>query len=382
MEKSSNMISILGGDLQSSLGNASKRLKHLRDGSAHIETKRVEIFSEKHTYPYYAFDAQYKLKTHADPIPQLLLMIRKLIARLNITEEQLSRCGLFLGCSSNDLSLAHPLWLAHSDTYKFENKRLGNGNFAAKIQSALKLHSVSLTYNTACTSSANACIDAAMMLEAKVIDYALVVGMEMFADISFEGFTSMQLLSKSEVRPFSQDREGMVLGESLSAVFFTNQSEVETAWQFCGGDTACEIDSITGAKSDGSGIAKVIQQALKKSGKLASEITAIKAHGTASLSGDIAELAAIKSAFSLVPPFFSFKPYIGHTLGSCGVSELVLMMQVIDNGFLPATLNAQNSIDEFTAPSTRLTDCTSGTFLLNYFGFGGNNCALILKKEG
>jgi len=82
-----------------------------------------------------------------------------------------------------------------------------------------------------------------------------------------------------------------------------------------------------------------------------------------------------------VPPYLSLKPYIGHTLGGCGTAELLLMMQCVDGGFLPASLQCDTPEDPELAPIAEAMPVASGTFLMNYFGFGGNNTSFVIRKE-
>ena len=90
----------------------------------------------------------------------------------------------------------------------------------------------------------------------------------------------------------------------------------------------------------------------------------------------------MKKVFKTRPDFFSLKPYIGHTLGSCGASELLLVMECVDAGFLPSTPNFKDLDPSLEwAPLAEKKVCSSGYFMMNYFGFGGNNTSLIIKKE-
>ena len=377
------MITILGGDLLCALGDKETRLNHLQQGTYQTINRSMTIFDEQRTYPYYQLISDVPLDDLYDPITLIIPIITSLIEKLHLDKKALSRCGLFLGCSANDLSISHPLWLNTADPNSLlESKRVGNGDYAARLTEHFALNSFSLTYNTACTSSANALIDASTMLQARVIDYALVVGLEMFAQMSYEGFSSMQLLAESCVKPFDQDRQGLVLGESLAAVFLSREEIQESEWTFKGGASRSETASVTGSKQDGSGIYEVMQKALQASDVKSEQIDFVKAHGTGSPMGDIAEINGMKQLFQLAPNFFSFKPYIGHTLGSCGVSELLLLAESVDAGFIPSTPNFKCCDEQLNwSPLQSRQDCLSGVFLLNYFGFGGNNTALVISKQ-
>jgi 3-oxoacyl-[acyl-carrier-protein] synthase-1 len=57
------------------------------------------------------------------------------------------------------------------------------------------------------------------------------------------------------------------------------------------------------------------------------------------------------------------------------------MMDSIDSGFIPFTPNFSMKDNELDwTPLQEKKMCTEGLFLLNCFGFGGNNNALIIEK--
>lgn len=378
------LITILGGELLSSLGERDERLQHLKKGTYSTVSKSMILNGEKLLFPYYAMNN----REYSEDIDRVFSYLKHTVAsalnHAGLHQSELSHCGLFLGCSSSDLSLAIPLGrnFDHSMEKDQACERIGNGVYADFLQKTFGLSTLNLTYNTACTSSANALMDAASMLEGGLIDYALVVGMELFEPITFEGFASMQLLSTDAIRPFDRQRSGIVLGETVSAVILSRSDLRESSWHYLGGTSNCETHSVTGASPDGLGIAEVITSTLKSIGLSEEEITAVKTHGTASELNDMAEIGGMKRAFKHMPPFVSLKPYIGHTLGGCGSAELLLMMESIDAGFVPLSANF-SEIDEMldAAPLHQPLTVNCGKFLLNYFGFGGNNTSFVVEKS-
>jgi 3-oxoacyl-[acyl-carrier-protein] synthase I len=128
-----------------------------------------------------------------------------------------------------------------------------------------------------------------------------------------------------------------------------------------------------------------LQQALESAQLNADEIIAVKAHGTASLSNDEAEAAGLRQVFNQLPPLCALKPRIGHTLGACGLAELALFCGAADQGWLPGTpgiANKENGFaEELGVELNQLPlPITPGHFMLNYFGFGGNNTSLIVSN--
>ena len=377
------MITILGGEILSALGDQDQRLKHLKNGTYKCVQKEMTLMGESLSFSYYSIDEGGRNSALSIPLGYLESVVQKSIEKLSLSSDDLSRCALFVGSASNDLSLSLPLGQNY-DNSQVETvpcQRIGNGFYADHLTKHFGLYDFSLTYNTACTSSANALLDAASVLESGLVDYALVIGFEMFAPISFEGFAAMQLLSADRIAPFDKDRSGIVLGEAISALFMSRDDIRESAWCFHGGESRCETHSVTGANPNGVGIAAVMHAALKKSHKTQADVVAIKAHGTASTLNDQAEISGMKKVFEHAPTFFSLKSYIGHTLGSCGSSELLLLMESVDAGFLPSTPNfrEEDPLLEWS-PLKKSVPCQEGVFMLNYFGFGGNNTSLIIEK--
>ena len=378
------MVTILGGEILSALGDKAQRLEHLSLATYQNSIKDMTtILGEELSFEYYSIDDEDRNSRLEIPLTYLEKAVQKAISETGLDQEALSRCGLFIGSASNDLSLSLPLGqnYDHSQEERMACERIGNGYYAQHLTEQFGLHDFSLTYNTACTSSANAIIDAASMLEGGLIDYALVVGFEMFAPISFEGFVAMQLLSESKIMPFDKNRSGIVLGESISAVVMSRDDVVASPWIYRGGASRCETQSVTGADIQGDGIAEVITASLKSAGIVAQEVVAVKAHGTASALNDEAEMNGMKQVFDKMPDFFSLKPYIGHTLGSCGSSELHLVQECVDAGFVPGTPNFQTVDTRLQwTPLREKKAVQTGCFMLNYFGFGGNNTSIVIEK--
>lgn len=239
------------------------------------------------------------------------------------------------------------------------------------------------SFNTACSASANAMLTASKMINGGVYTDALVIGVELFNLTSLSGFSALQLISPSaSIKPFSQDRDGLVLGEACSAVVLAASDQ--TSSFLLGGASNCDTSSISAASSDGSSIAAAIALALAHADVASSDITAIKAHATGTGLNDAAEMMGLRKAFGdNLPPVTCFKPYLGHTLGACGVTELVFLLNGLAEQFLPAVPVPTVKDDRFgVLPLQQALKLEKGVFLLNYFGFGGNNTALVVRHDG
>lgn len=310
-------------------------------------------------------------------IYQLLVqVIDKLIDKLALDEAQLAQTCLFLGSSSLDISciesdVRKPIWLNPLEHI--------NQHLLAKYSLA-KLH---YTFNTACTSSANALLYANRLIRADKVKQALVIGCEFYNQLTLKGFDSLELLSDKGLFAFSPSRDGMVLGEGVAALFLSKQkqiNQVEAKLALLEGYSSCDTYSLTTTQESGDKIAQVIEQAVVLSHLNVSDIDLIKAHGTASPASDQAEANALNSLFKEQVDTLALKPYVGHTLGACGALELAILEQLVELDIMPEA-NYQsaelNPLVPLVNAKQSFTDIDY--ILLNHCGFGGNNAALVVE---
>ncbi|HDS15498.1 MAG TPA: hypothetical protein ENN66_02575 [Proteobacteria bacterium] len=377
------MITIIGGELLSALGSRSERRRSLLAGHNPRELVKVRVGERLAPYPYYRLDQAPRFSSSAIVDNYLDRTVRLLQTNLNLQLSDLKGIGVFLGASAIDYSLAGPLEENVDPAFidRCERQRVGAGGYLDSLMRRQTLEGPALTCNTACTSSANALINAAALLNGGLIDHALVLGLELYSPTTLEGFAMLQLLSSSGMRPFDRNRDGIVLGEAVGAVLLSREEISPSPWRYLGGASRCETYSVSGTEPSGEGLARVMRAALQDAGLKAEDISAIKAHATASELNDRAEMRALEQIFHRMPPIVALKPYIGHTLGACGTAELVLLMESVGAGFLPATLNFTVLENEFRNPPLQeVLPLHQGVFMLNYFGFGGNNTVFIVKR--
>jgi 3-oxoacyl-[acyl-carrier-protein] synthase-1 len=124
-----------------------------------------------------------------------------------------------------------------------------------------------------------------------------------------------------------------------------------------------------------------MQRALTHAGKKPEDINYINLHGTATLSNDSAEDAAVVSLFGNTTPASSTKGWTGHTLGAAGITESIFCCLAIEHGFMPKSLNTSQQ-DPATKIQILLENRTEEihTAMTNSFGFGGTNCSLVLGR--
>jgi 3-oxoacyl-(acyl-carrier-protein) synthase len=213
----------------------------------------------------------------------------------------------------------------------------------------------------------------------------VVIGADSLSLFIEHGFGALQAISKTGARPFDAARDGLTLGEAGAAVVLTRAGSSDTGVPGCprliGWGGSNDANHISGPCRDGSGLALAIERALDGLDK--SRVTAICAHGTATRFNDAMEAHAFKAVFGeRVPPVFSIKGNLGHTLGAAGVLELIVSAQCAQQGLAPPTAGFERQSQEepkldIVHIKPRLHE--GGYILSTNSGFGGMNTALVVE---
>ena len=235
------------------------------------------------------------------------------------------------------------------------------------------------TLNTACTSAANGLLYGARLLASGEYRQVLVLAFETPSAIARQGFAALDLTSPSATyRPFHPERDGLILGECYCASLLGLDPGPAPLARLLGGFSACDTSSLTSTREDGSHIDGVMRRALETAGVDAAQLGLVKLHGTATGANDLAESAGMRLLFpQRMPSLAVLKPWLGHTLGACGLSETLLLLRALRQGALPALDYAASAL--LPLPTTPTTMAPEALLLANFFGFGGNNASLVLQ---
>lgn len=294
------------------------------------------------------------------------------------------RMGLFLGTSSGGIA-QHERDFAVASAMNPRALPIFNPDQsrpATRLHRRLELCGPSYTLSTACSSAANALLYATWMVREGRLDDALVVGIEFENRVSQQGFHSLLLATRALSRPFDLRRDGIMLGEAAAVAIVSREPPPSgPVWRLRGGGTFCDTTHPTNPSS--AQIAHTIRLAFADAGVDAAAISAIKAHGTGTRANDLSEGLGLRAAFGdRLPPFSTIKPVLGHTLGACGLLEALAFTACLDRGEVPATRHFEQADPEIGVEPLRAAErWRPGPVLLNTFGFGGNNCALVLERE-
>ncbi|MBC2694302.1 MAG: beta-ketoacyl-[acyl-carrier-protein] synthase family protein [Desulfobacteraceae bacterium] len=299
------------------------------------------------------------------------------------------RCSVILG--ANDTG--------HSRIYHNNKnwlmKTMVNG-MAAWISITYKIEGPCFTIATACSSSAYAIGYGYDLIRSNMADVVIVGGAGSIVNPEhLEGFNEVYALSTSSdipekaSRPFSIDRDGFVLGEGAGILILEdiNTAKKRGAYiyaEMIGHALTSEAYNIMSPKRDGSGMAKTMDLALKKSKIKKEEVDYINAHGTSTPHNDRVETLAIKKVFGKHAcdiPVSSSKSMIGHTASACGGIEAVLTIMSIKNGMITPTINyhPDPELDLDYVPNIARKQKID-VAISNSFAFGGHNATLVFKK--
>ena len=112
------------------------------------------------------------------------------------------------------------------------------------------------------------------------------------------------------------------------------------------------------------------------------DIDWVSAHGTGTKANDAAEAAVLQRVFSKEPQpkVTALKSWIGHCSAAAGAVEAALCLCTAARGFIPAIRGLEKPIAELNFVRERPAKVPEHSVgLLESFGFGGQNAALVLR---
>jgi 3-oxoacyl-[acyl-carrier-protein] synthase II len=319
------------------------------------------------------------------------------------TDEEKERVGTFIGVGFCGLEVFE----ATCKTLFEKGPRRVSPYFIPSVISNLAPGQVTLewgfkgpsyTHTSACASGAHAIGDAFRWIQRGELDAAVAGGSEAaVTPIGVAAFASMRALSRRNdepelaSRPFDTGRDGFVIAEGAGVLILEERERALAR----GADILCEIVGY-GASSDAyhmvqpapeaEGAQRAMKLALEDSKLNPDELDYINAHGTSTPMGDVGELRGIQQVFgdhaTSGLAVSSTKSMSGHLLGAAGGLETAICVMAMKHGVMPPTIN-QVELDPAAAGMNVVPNEAQerriGALMNNSFGFGGTNCALILK---
>jgi 3-oxoacyl-(acyl-carrier-protein) synthase len=243
------------------------------------------------------------------------------------------------------------------------------------------------TLSTACSTGLHALGVAKRFIEQGIYDACLAIGSDPLSLLTIRGFASLTLLDPHGCRPFDKERAGISLGEGAAAMLLVPkklaaQCVRKPAVAVAGWGASADCFHMTAPHPEGDGARRAVQSALRESCLRNDSIHLIAAHGTGTPDNDKAEIAAMKSLFDPLPPFFSVKRTIGHTLAASGLLEAVCAVKTIETQQVPKTAGFSTIDDQIGVAPGGVISGEICNVLKNSFGFGGNNAAVLFSRWG
>lgn len=252
---------------------------------------------------------------------------------------------------------------------------------------------------SACASASHALQDAYNLIRLGDADVIVSGGAEAaVSPVGVGGFNAMKALSErnddyaTASRPFDESRDGFVLGEGASTIILEEYEHAKARGakiyaEIIGVASTADAHHMTAPHPEGTGIIKVMQNALRKSGIDKEDVDYINVHGTSTPLGDAVEVSAIQQVFgehAYNLNISSTKSMSGHLLGAAGAIEATAAIMAIDRGAVPPTIN-HTTLDPNIDPKLNLTinkaqEREVDVALSNTFGFGGHNCSVVFSK--
>jgi 3-oxoacyl-[acyl-carrier-protein] synthase I len=301
------------------------------------------------------------------------------------------RVGVFLGTSTAGImqtELAYRARDALSGALppSFEYGPTHNSfSVADYLRQRCRLEGPAVVVSSACASSAKVFGSARRMIEAGLIDAALVGGTDSLCLTTLYGFHSLQLSSPAPCRPFDVARDGISIGEAAAFVLLTRVPENldPDAVLLYGVGESSDAYHMSAPHPEGLGAKRAMQAALTSASMEPGDIDYINLHGTGTPSNDRSESQAVTSIFGPTTPCSSTKGATGHTLGASGALEAVISVLAIQNSLMPGGVHTTRIDPNLTAHYIKENRRAQVLRVLsNSFGFGGTNCSLILGRAG
>ena len=383
----------------SAIGNSVAANHHaLKDGICGVK-KELDLFPSKYAGLL--------------PFGQVPISSEALRNQLQITEKGVTRTSLLAvhaleqaiensGLSTTDISSAETALIGANtvggmcltdELYADANTKETGSEYTSSydcasvnlfLQKHYKMNGIINTINTACSSSANAIMYGAMLLQNGFAKRAIVGGTDSLAKFTINGFNALHILSNEICTPFDEGRKGLNLGEGAAFLVLEREEDINgkkvyaELTGYCNTNDAYHPSSLS---DEGDGPFLSMQGALKLASLTADKIDFINAHGTATENNDQVESKAMIRLFGKPPAFASTKGNIGHTLGAAGAIEAVYSILSLLHQEVYANLHFKNPIAATgLLPVQSYKKMPVNHVMSNSFGFGGNCSSLIFSK--
>lgn len=346
---------------------------------------------------------------HPQPFPVFLLpdllgrpgMLRSSAMVLQVAEEALANAGIdrpYLRQMRVGVCLGTTGGCSMDDARFYEGYRAGetpdltvisrfiDRDPAAELSRHWGLDGPAMCILDACCSGTDAIgIGAAWIREGRC-DLVLAGGTDEVTRITYDGFASLLVASTRACRPFSQDRDGLNLGEGAGMVLLESARSLTARGglaraELCGFGISADAYHPTAPHPGGRGLRRALAQALAQAGATPSDLAFVNAHGTGTIDNDRIEGQVLSEVLTGVP-FVSTKGATGHTLGAAGAIEAAFTVATLESQHLCPSPGLTVPDPGLPASNRHPYPISTGLGLSQSLAFGGANSALIFSLPG
>ena len=320
------------------------------------------------------------------------------VKKAGIDKKLLAESGLFLGTGPNlDIGGEFPEIkdgeIDRKDLMALWMLKFLPNTAASVIARLVGIHGENHTLTTACSASMQAIGEAFRKIKDGYIDLAFAGGgdsrLSKSAILAYKKakalFNGMDDPDKAS-RPFDKSRAGFVPGEG-GAFFLLEELEhaksrgAKIYCEICGYGASIDGYSMTAPEPEGKWAERSVNAALQEAGLTSSDIDVVSSHGTGTLLNDSMEADLIDRVYGKRAPFIiALKSWIGHIAAACGALELAICLACMRNSYLPKIRNLDEPCHDRLNFVREELEYPIQSILLENFGFGGQNSALIVRK--
>ncbi len=297
--------------------------------------------------------------------------------------------GAAIGQETNDFAYKSLYGDGANRVHPFTVPRIMPSGSASHVSMEFGLRGPTVAMASACASANHAIGHAFHMVRAGMLDLAVTGGADASIVVGvLKAWEGLRVLSPDGCRPFSAERNGLVIGEG-GAILVLEAWDAAVARgaaihaELIGFGSSADAGNITAP--DAIGAAGAMRAALDDAGLPPHAVDYVNAHGTGTRLNDRIEVAALRAVFGAGldrMAVSSTKSMLGHCMTASGALELVASVLALRDGILPPTAG-------FTTPDPDCDiDCVPNharpapieIALSNSFAFGGLNASLIVRR--
>ena len=239
----------------------------------------------------------------------------------------------------------------------------------------------SICISNACSSSHSAICLAKKWLDKGVVENVLILSVDFIGPFISKGFSSLKAISADHPKPFSENRDGLQLGDGAAVLLLSGKHNPKNL-KISGVSLVAIGKNVTRPNSE------ACTQALRAA-ITSSSVTEIPdliiAHGTATAANDSAEDGAFRELFGPeTPPITATKWRVGHTMAVSGAIDLIAAAESIKRQ-KSFSIN-QSEVDDpsfsanYLRPGSKTFPERIESVLVNSMGFGGIHSSILIEQ--